>query len=101
MQCSVERFRRRTGAQIVLPGGDVAAAPTSAPSLGFQSSAAPAPARRHTASAPPRDARYTNDESDSKRGAAARAVGTSMRVGPCSAAPTETVQSCAVGFETV
>src|SRR5262245_42297191 len=40
MQCSVDRLRRRTGTQIVRPSGDVAAAPTTAPSAGFQTSVA-------------------------------------------------------------
>src|SRR5262245_54064132 len=56
MQYNVERLGRRTDAQIVPPSGDVAA-PTNAPSVGFHTSLVARPLYRHTASAPPRDAR--------------------------------------------
>src|SRR6476620_9058073 len=56
-QYSVERAGRRTEAQSRLPSGDTATAPSMAPSGALHTSVASSPARRHTASAPPRAAR--------------------------------------------
>src|SRR5262245_64071204 len=52
MQLNIERLRCRTETQMVLPSGDVAAAPATAPSTGFQTSVAMPCACLHTASAP-------------------------------------------------
>jgi glyoxylase-like metal-dependent hydrolase (beta-lactamase superfamily II) len=52
-----QRLLRRTGKQIVPPSGDTATAPTTVPSSARQISLASAPDLRHTASAPPSDAR--------------------------------------------
>ena len=62
------------------PAGEMAAAPTTAPSVGLHSSLAPAAESRHKPSAPPRAARYTSVESGANRGAAERAVGSERRL---------------------
>src|SRR5258705_1325097 len=104
VHCSVDRPWRRTARQMLRRSGETAAAPATAPSSGFHTSLAPAAVRRHRPSVPPRDARYSSDESGAKRGAADRAVGRSRRAAlasPETSRASGTVQSCTLGFDTV
>src|SRR5688572_9626340 len=89
---------------MVLPSGDTAAAPATAPSGAFHSSFARSPESRHTASAPPRDARYRADPSGPKRGAADRAVGNGIWLAassPTTPSVMGTVHRCTAAFDTV
>src|SRR6185503_5997531 len=102
-QKSLERRSRRIGKQTRWPSGERAAAPITAPWVDFQISFAPPPLRRHSPSAPPREARYHRDESRPNRGAADRAVGTVSRVAAASSATSlliGTLHSSTLGFET-
>src|SRR5574338_75627 len=76
---SVDRPFRRMTKQSSCPSGEMPTAPATAPSLGFQSSTAFDPVRRHTPSAPLRDARYRSEPSGANLGAADREVGTASR----------------------
>src|SRR4029077_10018349 len=87
-----------------LRGAGAGEAPHGVPSLGRHHSVRPARESRHSASAPPRDARYNTDESGADLGAPDRAVGSGNLVARISSemlSPIGTLHNTTFGLDTV